>query len=480
VLFRTNFGEIKGARGWVLVAAVTIGYGTNLMAVKFVHKNPDTFLDSSASPAPQVLRFFAWLIFFLSRAVSAYYLFVLHPPQSFFHRANYANAGHPPGIFHPPGGFFYYNFLHWVDPSWNVAIFTQLVVYSLITILVYLIARRLYDEITAFIALALCSIWYPYLDFASYFLSENPYAFALLLSMWLQIVSLTSRSNRRVWCFGLAAGISWGVAFSLKTSVLGSVLLLWAVLCLYYWRHRQQRIITSIWVGILGMMFIITPLSYRCTKVNDGKFCLGAANFSGCMLLGHFGDVATIEWTNPDSGDIKSLSNLTNMDRGSERIVNLDFWFSESSRNLKLAWSWTKQHPFQSLWDSLSSVGYLFSWDVSYPTRYTWFRPIASAYMKIFTFIILLPACAYLFRRRSAIFSLNSSSIAEALLAAPVLGLMGTVFLVNVTEIRYRIPFDGLMIILAARFYANLLLLKSTREASKAGKKTGNKLKLMK
>ncbi|HLX29076.1 MAG TPA: hypothetical protein VKV24_11405, partial [Casimicrobiaceae bacterium] len=43
-------------------------------------------------------------------------------------------------------------------------------------------------------------------------------------------------------------------------------------------------------------------------------------------------------------------------------------------------------------------------------------------------------------------------SLPEWILFAPLLGLMGTVFL-TLGEVRYRIPFDGLLIILAARGY---------------------------
>jgi hypothetical protein len=50
---------------------------------------------------------------------------------------------------------------------------------------------------------------------------------------------------------------------------------------------------------------------------------------------------------------------------------------------------------------------------------------------------------------------LEAQSLPEWLLLAPLPGLMGTVF-VTLGEVRYRVPFDGLLIVLAARNYVSL------------------------
>jgi hypothetical protein len=50
---------------------------------------------------------------------------------------------------------------------------------------------------------------------------------------------------------------------------------------------------------------------------------------------------------------------------------------------------------------------------------------------------------------------LDARSLPEWLLLAPLLGLMATVF-VTIGEVRYRVPFDGLLIVLAARTYMSM------------------------
>jgi hypothetical protein len=51
---------------------------------------------------------------------------------------------------------------------------------------------------------------------------------------------------------------------------------------------------------------------------------------------------------------------------------------------------------------------------------------------------------------------LRADARAEWLLLLPVLGVMATVF-ASIGEVRYRVPFDGFLIVLAARGYLALV-----------------------
>jgi hypothetical protein len=95
----------------------------------------------------------------------------------------------------------------------------------------------------------------------------------------------------------------------------------------------------------------------------------------------------------------------------------------------------------------------LFVGSVPWPSSATRFGGLANLFQQIYLVFILLPAAIYLWDHAGAALRMEPSAAGCALLVIPLLGLSMAAFL-TIGEPRYRIPYDGFTIILAACVYA--------------------------
>ncbi len=321
--------------------------------------------------------------------------------------------------------------------------------------LVWLVARRLYGTTTAVVALAITSVYFPFIHYAGLFLSENPFTFCCLLAFWLFLLAIDAPDARRAaLCAGMA-GLAAGLAASFKNSNFAPLLLLGAVYCVYSIKYRRPHLAIVVSSAMLGLAVLMLPMTLRCTRLNEGHFCLAATNLASNMLIGHYGEKGPFHWHDRARNLEFTFESPSAVLRGYAEHVDLDFGVYDSASNVRLAMRWTGEHPAQALRVSLQHVYDLFNGRTLWPSAELWGVDWGAVSQWLFWLFILPAAFARIVVRARPMLRLEAQSLPEWLLLAPLLGLMATVF-VTIGEVRYRVPFDGLFIVLAARTYVSL------------------------
>ena len=121
-------------------------------------------------------------------------------------------------------------------------------------------------------------------------------------------------------------------------------------------------------------------------------------------------------------------------------------------RNLAEAGQWIWHHPVQATFLSFQHVFDLFTIATLWPADSFILQKLEEVSQWFFWVLILFPAYFYLAKNFRSLIKLDKEFLGEILLILPLLSLMMTVFC-TVGEIRYRIPFDGFLMILAARYW---------------------------
>ena len=370
-----------------------------------------------------------------------YYLFMLHPLSDYLYSdmKSYADSafrlfslGYRPSVidvFYPPGtAFFFGALLAWFH-SWSIVILIQFLFSVSIPILIALIAYELYGKRVALVSLFIASIYFPFIEYAAFLLSENPFTFFFLLA-FLFLVKSTKYGIR----WALAAGVFFGVASTFRNVLFFPLLFIAAYLL--FTRRRQAT------VGCLaGLLIVFIPLSHWCSRANEGNFCVISTNGVVGVLQGHFGNTGHFYFQDSQRELFYEFGSPTSLQKGMVEKAYFPFGPYESRKVLGTAWDWINHHPVDALALSIAHVGDLFVGTIPWPTSHTSQRPWMAAFQNLYLIFILIPAIYYFIRSKAT----------DLLLVLPMLGLLATVF-ITIGEPRYRIPFDGLLIILAARF----------------------------
>lgn len=355
---------------------------------------------------------------------------------------------------HPPGTVMFLAILHRLDVTWNAEMLVQWLLSLGVMALIWLIARRLYGTTTAVLALAITSLYFPFVHYAGLYLAENPFTFFSLLALWLFVLAIDARSARQAAvCAGLA-GFATGVAVSFKNSLFAPLLMLCLVYVAYAVRYRRPHLAVVVVSAVIGLSVLAVPMTVRCTRLNEGHVCPTATNFASNVLMGHYGEKGAFRWHDRRRHFEFEYESPSTVERGHTESADLDFGVYDARANLALARDWIRDHPAQALRASFLHVYDLFGGPL-WPHAELWNIDFGAVSQWTFWLLVLPAAFARIAIRASSMLRLDAESLPEWMLFAPLLGLMGTVFL-TIGEVRYRVPFDGLFIILAARGYASV------------------------
>ncbi len=206
-------------------------------------------------------------------------------------------------------------------------------------------------------------------------------------------------------------------------------------------------------VFCLSAIPITGKMVARCTAANEGHFCTGSNKSAADFFLGHDGRIQGIEWHDPEVARRRRLRQPVGLPtRGYRNKDVVNFAITDQQKNNDAAWKWIRQNPFESVVLSFEHV-----WD-SFGGAYCW-PPAATAdwsasytFHYLFLAFLLFPAMMRLVAvlRRSGVIGLLRSD--EFIVLSPIFGVCLAVF-VATGEVRYRIPWDGVFIVLAVEFY---------------------------
>lgn len=389
------------------------------------------------------------------------YLLVLHPPllhvysdmAGYLQRARALLDGHVEGIadsLYPPGASYLFAALLKVDPGAGLFVIVQWLL-SLATMAgLWSLARRLYGNGVAVLSLAVVALYLPLFHYAGLFLAENPFTCALVWAYVLLLRAIDAPVPASTALWALAAGLAAGLAAALKATILLPVLVT-GVIVLLWLRVQHRRGALSLVAGVaLGLAIVLLPLAQRCTRLAEGHFCLVSTNTAMNALMGHAGEKAEFRWLDGPRQMTFSFTSPSAPLRGYHERVDLDFGAYDVPANLAELHRRIEADPWMALTSSLRNVADLFVGRDFWPAATYRKRNWARGYQNLYKWMLLPLALLWLVWRAPRLLRLKPDSLAEWLLLTPMLGLMATAF-ISLGEVRFRLPFDGFVIILAAQ-----------------------------
>lgn len=374
-------------------------------------------------------------------------------PLAYFVSAQrFCDARYEPNItdtIFPPGGGIFFGLLMKLDPSMEQALRVQFLMACLVPLLLMVIARLLFGARHGWLVLAMASLYFPLWEYHGYFMSEGPFQFFLLLSFFLLLLSLRARWVLAAAGWGLAAGLMLGVASAFKSIALVSGVLTFFALLLVWRKHRIRLAPTASGV-LIGLVLVLTPLSMRASRLNEGRFLLIANEAPRSFLLGHHGRVGGASFTDAKRGYSHEFGCPVAAQRGYTEVLRLNVGVYEPAEIYKEGWAWIKRNPGEALLQAIEHSFDLFYGTLPWPGVVRPYVTWVIFFSQVFLMLILFPAVYGLVRRAREILALHPAVCGDLLALAPVASVFLVAFL-YVGEPRYRIPYDGLFMLLAVR-----------------------------
>lgn len=350
-----------------------------------------------------------------------------------------------------------------VDPTLGSLIGFQLAIALVTPLAAGALAVAMFGWKAAPWAVAISSLYFPFVDYAGYLLSDAYLALCVPLCMGCYLWATSAKRWMRAALVGALAGVLLFLAFSFKAiglpTLVGFALLHWCLSKRSSFRMRTVAFAAMLATAAPG----IGAITVRCTSINRGRVCLGSNKMGGDFLLGHYGRIGGVRFTDFHT------SSPSQGQHGYTEWKTVPHSFTDNEANIGLAWQWIRYHPEESLVLSLEHVADLLGATHPWPSFNTPRRALAQGFNYLFIVFLLLPTLVRLldiWRSRGAAELLRSEQL---LLFSPILTLAAMVF-VATGEARYRIPFDSIFIVLTVDFFRNWRLrgLSELRQAGAA------------
>lgn len=356
----------------------------------------------------------------------------------------------PYDVLAPPGASWLFSKFLVFDPELGSLVALQFAIGALIPLAVGALAWVAFGRRTAGLAVMFASTGYFYVEYASYFLTEIYMMLLVPVTLTLYLLAVRFTKVRWVVLVGAATGVFFFLSLAFKMVALSAIL----GFCGIHWlfTHGPSRKIKSIALvslccaatpGILGMVA-------RCTQANHGEMCFGSNKSAADFLLGHYGRIHSLQWTDATFG------NPSAHQHGYEEKPSVGFSIMDSRSNSDAAWHWIKRNKLDALVLSIQHVFDTISSNAPWPVIWTPEWPQAQGYQYLFVVLVMFPTLMLGFdlaRSHGVIGMLKSVEFA---LLSTLFGLFAAVFIAT-GETRYRLPFDCVFFVLAARFYTRMV-----------------------
>jgi protoporphyrinogen oxidase len=369
-----------------------------------------------------------------------------------FESLHYFEAGYSPTLYDtlfPPGMAIYIAAMRWFDPSLQALLVSQWLLACLIPLILACIADRLFGSKNALLVWAFASLYFPLWEYFGYLFSEGPFLFSLSSAFLLLLLSLQARSEEAAAAWGICGGLFLGAAAACKSVALFSAGLSFSVLIYYRLRRRFQLRLTAV-AALLGLAAVLAPLSIHATRFNEGRFLLIANDASRTFLLGHQGRAGLTWWVDSQRNFHMNFINPSTIQHNYTEVKTYPFGVYESGPNYAAGWQWIRENPLDAVLLSFEHIFDMFAVALPYPG---FFRPYArwvSFFNEVFLMFILFPAALHVLRSGRRIVAADPAYAGDAMLTAAVASIFIIAFLF-LGEGRYRICYDGFMLLLASR-----------------------------
>lgn len=351
----------------------------------------------------------------------------------------------------PPGESIYIAVMRWLDPSLQALVATQWILSCLVPLILGYTAYRLFGLRNALYVFGLSSLYFPLWEYFGYLFSEGPFLFTMYLAFMLLILSIQAKSTSEATLWGILTGLALGSCATFKSVALFSAALV--IIALLYYRLRHKfRIWPTLASAVMGVVIVLTPISIRATRLNEGRFLLIANDASRTFLLGHQGRAGLTWWVDSKRNFHMNFINPSTVQHSYNEIKSYPFGVYDTAQNYAAGWQWIRENPVDAALLSFEHVFDMFAIALPYPG---YFRPYSRwviFFNQVFLALILLPAMLHLCLAWRQISSASPQFRGDIMLAAAA----GSIFIIAflfLGEGRYRICYDGFLIILASRAF---------------------------
>jgi 4-amino-4-deoxy-L-arabinose transferase-like glycosyltransferase len=381
----------------------------------------------------------------------------------------------PWDVTHPLGYPLFLTFLRGADGSLSTAVGVQIFMCCLIPLAVGLLGWKAFGKQTGLAAVVFSSFYFPFIEYAGYYLSEIPFILSLTLAF---VAFFAARDTRRLGLslvLAAAGGFALSIAMAFKSVALMGALAFFAADALAIVLVRRAGAAPLLarlrpWlmrgaVTAVAALPLLVPLANLCTKANKGRFCVTGNKVGSDFLLGHYGRIADIAWGLEDGHGFQ-FGSPSSWLRHYDVHEKVPFPMTDNAQNAAEAWKWIFAHPFEAVVLPLDHLYDAFFGQTIWPT----FNGPRWAYAQLsqyaFIFLLFVPAvlvCAQVLKRgwRATLTS------RAALVLAPVAALCFTLAIAT-GEVRYRIPFDIFFIVLACAYATDEALSRDAVPAAEA------------
>ena len=389
------------------------------------------------------------------------YLLAVHPPMQhvfsdmagYLQRAQALLDGRAEGIvesLYPPGASMLFAALLRFDADGGLLIVGQWLL-SLGTMAgIWVLARQLYGNAVAVLSLAAAALYLPLFHYGGLLLAENPYSCALVWTYALLVRAIEAPLPAQTARLALAAGLVAGLAAAFKATILLPIAVTAVALLLWFRKQRRRGALTLMAGASLGLATVLVPLAARCTRLAEGHFCLISTNTAMNALMGHAGEKAEFRWIDAERKTFFSFTSPSASLRQYRETVELPFGAYDVAANLAELERRVAAEPSLVWRGGLRNVADLFVGTGFWPFAVYRNRDWGRAFQNVYQWVLAPLALLWLAWRAPRMLRMKSDSLAEWLLLTPMLGLVATAF-ISLGEVRFRLPFDAFVIILAAQ-----------------------------
>ena len=401
----------------------------------------------------------AYGLLFLGFILRLLYIFNFTKPESYLwsdagtydaHAMRMAKGIHIAlSTYWPP---FFHIFLSWIYRPliWlgieNQRVTIDVVLFAIFYIIafwcIYQIVKKLFSKKIALVVLAALILWYPFIFLNALIMSENLFLPLVFLGLYFLIVKPSTLIN------GFWMGFFWGLAIILRPIFALAVpfFLLWAWRYKINWKFLLNFTITA---GVIIISMMVFNFFYTGEKEKSVSSS-GGFNFAMTWC-----DARSVKYFTED-GYYYWFVSAANVNYPKEKEISTNVPFENQGYYYQLGLDCLKNHP-ERLVDNFSSIKKLFH-STLFPATgdmagWDFFRFI----FKIITGLLFIISSASIVGLANKWLNINTATKKYLyLFALIILSLFITLYIQNVGEERYIIPYSPLLIILSIPLFAKL------------------------
>ncbi|HEX4404861.1 MAG TPA: hypothetical protein VH560_08540 [Polyangia bacterium] len=418
----------------------------------------------------------AWLGYVASTVVRVWYVLFLHHPRHHVTSdavslidlaARFVAA---PGsqiisdTIWPPGTSVWLAIAMAFDPTLGLAAWAQVIMGALVPLLVAHTTYVALGRRPALVALIFASLHFGFIHYGGFFLSEQPFQFAVAVAVWLNVVALRrieeverlASSRRRLAAaalLGAGCGAAWAFATSFRPNAMPIALFVGAALALQASLERRVCRVQMLAAGLLAFALALAPLAVRCSSLKGSGFCPVSSNLAMNMALGQSGEVSGLEFKSDIAGQTTGWTPPALLQHGYSGAGTVPTSIYDTTGVLRWVAHRFLTEPGRFLLRVAGNALDLFQMQYWPEDRGISDERLVTVVKQIFLLLVIAPSLVALAGGARAAWRARRLSPITCFVLSVVVALLATAAM-SMGEARYRVPFDGVLILGAASFGA--------------------------